>query len=50
MGVRQFARDVVKPFLQRNFYGIEVAFSYSDLAGAGSGESEDKCARGILNS
>ena len=38
MGVRQFARDVVKPFLQRNFYGIEVAFSYIDPAGKGRSE------------
>ena len=49
MGVRQFARDVVKPFLQRNFYGIEVAFSYIDPAGAGRGESEAKSSMGILN-
>ena len=49
MGVRQFARDVVKPFLQRNFYGIEVAFSYIDPAGKGRGEAEAKSAMGILN-
>lgn len=49
MGVRQFARDVVKPFLQRNFYGIEVAFSYIDPAGRGRGEAEAKSAMGILN-
>jgi len=49
MGVRQFARDVVKPFLQRNFYGIEIAFSYIDPAGAGRGEAEAKTAMGILN-
>ena len=49
MGVRQFARDVVKPFLQRNFYGIEIAFSYIDPAGAGRGEAEAKSSMGILN-
>jgi hypothetical protein len=49
MGVRQFARDVVKPFLQKNFYGIKVAFSYIDPAGKGRGEAEAKSAMGILN-
>jgi len=49
MGVRQFARDIVKPYLQRNFYGIEVAFSYIDPAGKGRGEAEAKSAMGILN-
>lgn len=49
MGVRQFARDIVKPFLQRNFYGIKIAFSYIDPAGAGRGEAEAKSAMGILN-
>lgn len=49
MGVRQFARDIVKPFLQRNFYGIEIAFSYIDPAGKGRGEAEAKSAMGILN-
>lgn len=49
MGVRQFARDIVKPFLQRNFYGIKVAFSYIDPAGKGRGEAEAKSAMGILN-
>lgn len=49
MGVRQFARDVVKPFLQRNFYGIDIAFSYIDPAGKGRGEAEAKSAMGILN-
>jgi hypothetical protein len=49
MGVRQFARDIVKPFLQRNFYGIDVAFSYIDPAGKGRGEAEAKSAMGILN-
>ncbi len=49
MGIRQFARDIVKPFLQRNFYGIEIAFSYGDPAGNNRGEGEGKTAIGILN-
>lgn len=49
MDVRQFARDIVKPFLQRNFYGIEVAFSYIDPSGKNRGEAEGKSALGILN-
>ena len=49
MGVRQFARDIVKPFLQRNFYGMKIAFSYIDPAGAGRGEAEAKSAMNILN-
>ena len=49
MGVRQFARDIVKPFLQRNFYGIEIAFSYFDPSGNARGEGEGKSAIGILN-
>jgi len=49
MGVRQFARDVVKPFLQRNFYGIKINHSYIDPAGKGRGEAEAKSAMGILN-
>jgi len=49
MGVRQFARDIVKPFLQRNFYGIEIAFSYFDPSGNARGEGEGKSAISILN-
>ena len=49
MGVRQFARDIVKPFLQRNFYGIKISHSYIDPAGKGRGEAEAKSAMGILN-
>ena len=49
MDVRQLARDIVKPFLQRNFYGIEVAFSYIDPSGKNRGEAEGKSALGILN-
>lgn len=49
MGVRQFARDVVKPFIQRNFYGIDIAFSFGDPSGNARGEGEGKSAIGILN-
>jgi len=49
MGVRQFARDIVKPFLQKNFYGIEIAFSYIDESAAARGESDAKSAMKILN-
>lgn len=49
MDVRQFARDIVKPFIQRNFYGLEIAFSYADPAGNSRGEGEGKSAIGILN-
>lgn len=49
MGVRQFARDIVKPFLQRNFYGIEIAFSYIDESASYRGESDAKSAMGFLN-
>ena len=49
MSVRQFARDVVKPFLQRNYYGIEIAFSFIDPSGGNRGESEAKSSLGILN-
>lgn len=49
MDVRQFARDVVKPFIARNFYGMEIAFSFGDPAGNNRGEGEGKTAIGILN-
>jgi hypothetical protein len=49
MGVRQFARDVVKPFLHRNFKGYEIEFSLGDPAGNNRGEGEGKSAIGILN-
>jgi hypothetical protein len=49
MDVRQFARDIVKPFIQRNFYEMEIAFSYGDPAGNNRGEGEGKSAIGILN-
>jgi len=49
MHARQFARDVVKPFLQRFFDGVDIAFSLGDPAGNNRGEGEGKSAIGILN-
>ena len=49
MDVRQFARDVVKPFIQRNFQGMGIAFSFGDPAGNNRGEGEGKTSIGILN-
>jgi hypothetical protein len=49
MDVRRFARDVVKPFVQRNFSDMEIAFSLGDPAGDNRGEGEGKTAIGILN-
>jgi hypothetical protein len=47
--VRAFARDIVKPFLSKNFAGYEVAFSVGDPSGNNRGEGEGKSALGILN-
>lgn len=49
MGVRQFARDIVKPFIQRNFYGMKIGFSLGDPSGNARGEGEGRSAIGILN-
>ena len=49
MNVRQFARDVVKPYLQQNYAGYRVGFSLADPAGNARGEGEGKSAIGILN-
>lgn len=49
MGVRQFARDHVKPFLSANFKGYELAFSVGDPAGNNRGEGEGRSAIAILN-
>lgn len=49
MHVRQFARDVVKPFLQRYFPNIPIGFSMADPAGNNRGEGEGKTSIGILN-
>jgi len=49
MDVRTFARDVVKPFLQKHFSKNEIGFSFGDPAGNNRGEGEGKTAIGILN-
>lgn len=49
MAARQFARDRVKPFIERNFHGMEIAFSFADPSGNARGEGEGKSAVGILN-
>lgn len=49
MGVRQFARDIVKPFLQSKFSDFEIGFSLFDPSGSFRGEGEGKSAVGILN-
>ncbi len=49
MDVRQFARDVVKPFLQTKFSHCEIGFSLADPSGNIRGEGEGKSAIGILN-
>ena len=48
MGIRQFAREVVKPHLAQNFRGYKIAFSIADPAGV-AGEGEGRSAIGILN-
>jgi hypothetical protein len=49
LGVRQFARDVVKPYLSANFKGYELAFSVGDPAGNARGEGSGRSAIAILN-
>jgi len=49
MFVREFARDVVKPFLQQYFNKYEIGFSLADPAGNNRGEGEGTSAIGILN-
>tara|TARA_R100000544_G_scaffold37217_1_gene27925 strand:+ start:3999 stop:5480 length:1482 start_codon:yes stop_codon:yes gene_type:complete len=49
MGVYQFARDVVKPYLARCFKGYSIGFSYGDPAGNNKGEGRGESAIGILN-
>jgi hypothetical protein len=49
MSVREFARDVVKPFMQKYFKDFNVAFSYGDPAGNNRGEGEGTSSIGILN-
>lgn len=47
--VRTFARDVVKPFIQKYFKDFEIGFSFGDPAGNNRGEGEGKASIGILN-
>lgn len=49
MHVRQFARDVVKPFLSRHFNNVDIGFSTADPSGTGRGDAEGKSPIGILN-
>lgn len=49
MDVRTFARDVVKPFMQKYFSRFEVGFSLADPSGNNRGEGDGKSAIGILN-
>jgi hypothetical protein len=49
MNAHDFARDVVKPFLQQHFSGWTIGFSFGDPAGNTRGEGEGKSAIGILN-
>lgn len=46
---KRFARDHVKPFLQKHFHGFRVGFSFGDPAGSTRGEGEGKSSIGILN-
>lgn len=48
-GVRQFARDIVKPHLATKYRGFQIAFSLGDPSGAAGGEGEGTSAIGILN-
>lgn len=47
--VRDFARDHVKPFLNKYFKDFDVLFSVGDPSGNARGEGEGKSAIGILN-
>lgn len=49
MFIREFARDIVKPFLQQYFSKFEIGFSLADPAGNNRGEGEGTSAIGILN-
>ena len=49
MDVSTFARDHVKPYLDKNYKGFTIAFSNGDPAGNNRGEGEGKSAIGILN-
>ena len=49
MQVREFARDVVKPFLQTHFAEWTIGFSLGDPAGNARGEGEGRSSIAILN-
>jgi len=49
MHVRQFARDIVKPYLQKHFGNFNIGFSLGDPSGTARGDGEGKSAIGILN-
>ena len=49
MHVRQFARDVVKPYLQKHFPDFEIGFSVGDPSGNNRGEGDGKSSIRILN-
>jgi len=49
MNVVEFARDVVKPFLQKHFNDWEIGFSYGDPSGNARGEGEGKSSINLLN-
>jgi len=46
---KRFARDHVKPFLQKHFAGFKVGFSLGDPAGNNRQEGEGRSSIGILN-
>lgn len=49
MGVREFARDIVKPFIQKNLSKFSIGFSLGDPAGNNRGEGEGRSSISILN-
>lgn len=49
MSVRELAMNVVKPYLQMNFWDVQIAFSVIDPSGNNRGEGEGKTAMSILN-
>lgn len=49
MSIRQFARDVVKPYLATHFKDYNITFSIGDPSGSARGDSEARAAMGILN-
>jgi hypothetical protein len=49
MGIREFARDVVLPWIVRNLDGIEICFSWGDPSAVSGKETYGHSAIGILN-